>query len=342
MVSSLQWHLCWLAKEGWEGHYVPYQLLGSVPIVDRSYLTCPHGHGESTLSHLQNRTIIVIRNAGKSLGGDPLTNARVVGEYARRGLSFAVVVLGDENLVKHPCGWPNRSCTMNEAAAFDQHQEIHPMGHPCWRPWRSIRQIFQLAPFVMRNYWHPECDELHHVLTAPLGVGSGIMQPRSTRRRVHRTWAWTFSSGHSTNQRTAMLSALLGCEEELHPYALAYPLGVLRQYAASPYGEKLISQRISKQAASHYAAKVADATLPASGGPSLRLSTSTSQAFGPVMPNFTAVLCDSHFALCPTGNHVDTWRLSEVHALSPDVKYHGWSESLSLVGLCTCTYVSYM
>ena len=29
------------------------------------------------------------------------------------------------------------------------------------------------------------------------------------------------------------------------------------------------------------------------------------------MPNYTSVLCDTHFALCPPGNHVDTWRLTE-------------------------------
>ena len=116
--AQTPWHLCWLAKAGWEANYVPHQLLGSVPIVDRSFAECRGGVR-------RNHTILVIRNAGRSLGGDPSRNLHEVEEYARLSLRFAVVILNDENLVKHPCGWPERPCSDAEAVAFNKRPSPH-------------------------------------------------------------------------------------------------------------------------------------------------------------------------------------------------------------------------
>jgi hypothetical protein len=111
------WTLCWLCLPGWEVDYVPNQMLASAAIVNRTFRKCDP-------KHRLNNTILVMRTAGGSLGGNPVGNAHEVAQYAKLHLQFAVILLGDE-MLKHPCG-QQRTCTADEALAFDQSHEAHP------------------------------------------------------------------------------------------------------------------------------------------------------------------------------------------------------------------------
>ena len=275
---------------------MPHQMLAAAPILNRTFQPCTHTR--------RDRTIIVIRNAGASLGGNPASNAREVAEYAARGLRFALVVLNDENL-KHPCGQQN--CTDEEAAALDKLPSYGGKNnHPCFSTWRNIKKIFAKAPLVVRNYHHPECAGLPNVQTVPVGIQSGQLQPARARRHHLRRYAWTFSSGHSTHLRSAMVEALLR-EQRLAPFALAYPLK---------------ASKLVNAASTHVASMAVPSSLPINGASmpparpaapdsSLVIETGDGQAFGKPMANYTVVLCDASFALCPTGNHIETWRLME-------------------------------
>jgi hypothetical protein len=135
------WTLCWLCLPGWEVDYVPNQMLASAAIVNRTFRKCDP-------KHRLNNTILVMRTAGGSLGGNPVGNAHEVAQYAKLHLQFAVILLGDE-MLKHPCG-QQRTCTADEALAFDQSHEAHPQSQPCWHVWRRVQQVFAVAPLRRR------------------------------------------------------------------------------------------------------------------------------------------------------------------------------------------------
>ena len=308
------WTLCWLCLPGWEVDYVPNQMLASAAIVNRTFRKCDP-------KHRLNNTILVMRTAGGSLGGNPVGNAHEVAQFAKLHLQFAVILLGDE-MLKHPCG-QQRTCTADEALAFDQSHEAHPQSQPCWHVWRRVQQIFAVAPLVVRNYLHAECESLPNVITVPVGIQSGKLQLPQARRRHPRRYAWTFSSGHSTNMRTAMVTALAR-DPLLTPAALAYPLmGVRRSVKALDEALEnnenqattgINSSRSWSGAAVHTrrAPRVSDARSPYGfHSLSLLVDVGTGQAFKKPLANYTNVLCDASFALCPIGNHVETWRLME-------------------------------
>ena len=222
-----EWHLCWLAKAGWEAHYVPHQLLASVPIVNRSFIECKN-------VERRNRTLLVMRNYGQSAGANPFNNEKAVSKYAADGLIFGVIIIGDENLL-HPCG-QQPVCLVDEARAFDARPK-HSMWDHCWVVWRGIRSMFNSTPIVIRNYYHSECAALPHVITVPLGVQSGQIQSHTERLSDTRRFVFSFSSSHSTNLRTAMVSCLLR-EPTLRPYALAYSRQALFDALRPPHQPK--------------------------------------------------------------------------------------------------------
>ena len=68
-------------------------MLASAPILDRAFRKCDH-------LNRRNNSILVMRTAGTSLGGDPMGNAQEVLQYVKRNMRVAVIILGDEIDVK--------------------------------------------------------------------------------------------------------------------------------------------------------------------------------------------------------------------------------------------------
>ena len=86
------------------------------------------------------------------LGVRAAANARLVQRYMQARLRIAVVVVGDGYL-ESACG--ERPCTKSERVASAG--QCRPPLWRCCATRDALRQLYSLAPLVLRNYWSSGC-----------------------------------------------------------------------------------------------------------------------------------------------------------------------------------------
>jgi hypothetical protein len=231
--SPTRWSLHWHCAIGWEGRYVPEQVLRGVELAD----ICPpppDPHSIAPCSHC----LLVMRN--RDFGGckpprcRASTNLQLLRAYLRQNSTVAIVVLGDE-LLPAPCG--EGTCTSGgewDSIAWDNpvprapDVRSHSRFEASCAEHAARRQFYELAPLVLRQYWTPGCAARENVLTIPLGIKSNRVHTTAARLSADRAYVWSFASAHSTPLRTQLVNVLADAPE-LSPSAVRYP-GVFANY----------------------------------------------------------------------------------------------------------------
>mmetsp|Transcript_18331 Transcript_18331/g.56229 ORF Transcript_18331/g.56229 Transcript_18331/m.56229 type:complete len:322 (+) Transcript_18331:289-1254(+) len=140
-------------------------------------------------------------------------------------------------------------------------------------------EFYAVAPLVVRNFWHADCEQYDNVMVVPLGTvhpafrhyGRGSEASPSLTPLSRRNFTWSFLSAHRTSIRDKIIEIFLStCSEK----------------------EEEEDEVVCLRQANHYL------------------------EYPGQMPGdeYARVLADSTFGLTPSGAVHDTWRLQEVLA----------------------------